>query len=100
LFELNKNLQIIEYQAPIASELYAPPEAFLGKLISDIVPPDVTEIIKQAIPDAKTSETGIHRDSQYKLEMPQGTRWYELSVSRKPVVVSTRVNFLGSSKLS
>ena len=94
LFEITEDLKIVEYQVPAISELYVPPEVFLGKRISDIMPPDAAEIIRKALYKAKTSETGVDRGTQYKLDMPQGTRWYELSISRKLDAASNIFTFV------
>lgn len=94
LFEINDDLQIIGYQAPMQSELYAPPEVFLGKRVGEVLPVDVCETIQFAIKEAALNETGIHRGSQYKLEMPLGTMWFELSVSRKSDVVLQRTTYI------
>ena len=61
LFEITDDLQIINYHAPVMSELYTPPEIFMGKTIFEVMPPDVSEIIQAAIRDAGSNETGIHR---------------------------------------
>lgn len=81
LFEVDRHGVIFEYRTPEASDLYLPPERFLGRSVAELLPPDATEQIMLAI--AEAAHTGRHRGSMYCLSMPSGLRWYEASIVAK-----------------
>lgn len=66
---------ILDYRASKLSELYVLPEAFVGKKVSQVLPPYVNSIfmkkIKEAIHDKKNASF------LYDLEMPTGLMHYE-----------------------
>lgn len=66
---------ILDYRASVFSELYVPPEAFIGKKISKVLPSYINTVfmdkIKVAIEDKKFSSFF------YDLEMPTGLMHYE-----------------------
>lgn len=66
------------YSAAIG-DLYAPPNVFLGRKVADILPDAAARVILAAI--AAADEQGSHRGAVYPLDLPQGTRWFELSVA-------------------
>lgn len=79
LFEIDFKGNIINYHASSSEKLYLPPSFFLNKNISEVLPDDTTKIIFDAIKQA--IESGYHRGSIYSLNMPDGLKWYELSIS-------------------
>ena len=56
-------------------------EELLGKNISDVLSPSAAEVVVSALREA--NEQGLSSGRQLELQLPQGTFWYELSVSRK-----------------
>ncbi len=56
-------------------------EDLLGKNVSDVLSPSEAEVIVSALREA--NEQGLSSGKQLELQLPQGTFWYELSVSRK-----------------
>ena len=56
-------------------------EELLGKNISDVLSPSAAEVVVSALREA--NEQGLSSGKQLELQLPQGTFWYELSVSRK-----------------
>ncbi len=83
LFELDLNGRYYAYHSPRTDLLAAPVEDLLGKTISDVLPADAAEIVFSALQEAQ--EKGFSSGKQLQLELPHGTFWFELSVSRKPV---------------
>jgi PAS domain S-box-containing protein len=61
--------------------LHADPIKFNKQTVSDIFPPDAADMIMNTI--SKVAETGAHDEGPYKLDMPDGAKWFELSISAK-----------------
>ena len=81
MFEVDRAGRITDYHAPRHELLYAPPEAFLGRLFSEVLPPEAARTIDQAM--AEATRNGWHRGATFVLDMPSGQRWFELSVARE-----------------
>jgi PAS domain S-box-containing protein/putative nucleotidyltransferase with HDIG domain len=81
LFELDGQGRICRFHAPDPTLLYAPPQAFLGKRVDEVLPRDASGIVLQALAEAE--KVGSHRGAVYSLDLPQGRRWFELSIARK-----------------
>ena len=79
LFEIGRDGQIYSYHTHRSDLLAAPPEVFLGQSFVDILPPDAAQVCLLAIQEA--AEQGFSTGRQYALRLPQGERWFELSVS-------------------
>ena len=92
LFELDLNGRYYAYHSPRTDLLAAPIEKLLGKTISDVLPPDAAEIVFSALQEAQ--EKGFSSGKQLQLELPHGTFWFELSVSRKPVDAGLEPRFI------
>lgn len=83
LFEVGMDGRIHNYHSPRTDLLAAPPEVFLGKKFSDVLPPDVTDVLTSAILEAH--EKGCSIGKQYELQLAHGKFSFELAASRKPV---------------
>lgn len=92
LFEVGFNGHIYAYHSPRTDLLAAPPEVFLGKSFTDVLPPEVAKICLSAILEA--NEKGLSTGKQYELQLPQGKIWFELSVSRKPLTEGQEPRFI------
>ncbi len=79
LFEVSQSGCIYRYHSNRADLLAAPPELFLGKFFAEILPADAAEVCFAAIREA--AEQGFSTGKMYALQLPQGERWFELSVS-------------------
>lgn len=79
LFEVDQGGRIYSYHSHRNDLLAAPPEVFLGRAFSEILPPDVVKICFQAIQEA--ADNGFSTGKVYALALAQGERWFELSVS-------------------
>lgn len=77
-FRLQRDCTIVDYRARTDDDLYVPPEAFLGKRMSDVLPPglgvDFIRVTAEALASGKTQEMN------YSLEMHGRTEWYEARV--------------------
>lgn len=82
LFELGADGTILGVRTGNPEVLFLPPPAFLGRKVETVMPPAALEAILPALEQAR--QTGLSTGAQYSLDMPAGTRWYELSVARSP----------------
>jgi len=81
LFEVDRHGRIYDCFSGDPNLLYTAPKDFIDKIVSEILPRDASDIIMEAIGEA--AEAGRHQGATYPLEMPSGTRWFELSISAK-----------------
>ncbi|MDP1901001.1 MAG: EAL domain-containing protein [Rubrivivax sp.] len=96
LFELDVDGRYLDYRAPNASLLAAPAEAFLGKTVTDILPPAAAEVCMSALRTAQ--EHGASSGEQYELPLAKGSKWFELSVSSKAVAAGQKPRFIVLSR--
>ncbi len=92
LFELDLDGRCHAYHSARNNLPPLPVEDLLGRKISDVLPPDATDIIASALLEAQ--EKGLSSGKQLELELPQGTFWFELSVSRKRVDPGSDARFI------
>ncbi len=86
LFKVNKQGVILDYHSPDNNKLYVTPEQFLGKNMSDVLPPAVSEKIMETIEKA--------------LEINQlVTMEYELAKDGEPMYFENRIIPLGNNEL-
>nr|WP_314896113.1 PAS domain S-box protein [uncultured Flavobacterium sp.] len=79
LFEVDINGRIYNYHSRRDDLLALPPEVFLGKTFSEVLPPDVANLCLSAIREA--SEKGFSIGRQYSLQLQSGLHWFELSIA-------------------
>jgi diguanylate cyclase (GGDEF)-like protein/PAS domain S-box-containing protein len=79
LFEVDREGRIINYHSHRDDLLAAPPELFLGKRFTELLPADATLACQSAIDEA--ARVGFSTGVTYQLALPQGEHWFELSVS-------------------
>ncbi len=79
LFEVSEEGYIYQYHSHRNDLLAAPPEAFLGRKFSELLPADASAVCTAAISEAR--EKGFSSGKRYALDLPQGKRWFELSVA-------------------
>lgn len=75
MFVYSADGRIVDYHIGDASALYAPPDQFLGRNISEVLPPDVTQATLENI--TRVAETGLPRTYEYSLEIRGRTRYFE-----------------------
>jgi diguanylate cyclase (GGDEF)-like protein/PAS domain S-box-containing protein len=81
LFELGLDGRIHHYRSARSDLLAVPPEMFLGRLMSEVVPPEAAAGCHAALEAAH--HTGYSAGHQYRLELGGATHWFELSIARK-----------------
>ena len=92
LFELGLDGTYLAYHSPRTELLAAPPEVFLGKTIPEILPAAVAQIVMEALQEAH--QQGHSAGKQFELQVPLGKLWFELSISRKPVIPGREPSFI------
>ncbi|MBK1718278.1 response regulator [Thiocystis violacea] len=70
---------IVDYRGP-EKELYVSPEVFLGKRMSEVLPPSVAALFETHLATALTTSDLV--SFEYELPMPDGPRGYEARMSR------------------
>jgi diguanylate cyclase (GGDEF)-like protein len=80
LFELDIEGRYIQYHPPRSDLLTAPVKNFIGKTIEEVLSQDAARVCRTAMQEAY--ETGASIGKQLELQLPTGTAWVELSVSK------------------
>lgn len=81
LLELDDDGRYIDARAGHAGALVAPTVSLLGKTLQEALPAEAARISLAALDEAR--QTGFSRGRVVALEVPDGQRWFELSVARK-----------------
>lgn len=79
IFLLDHDHKILEYRAGNFSDLYLPPNEFLGQSMCKVLPPDVAASIKEAINKCLSSD--VIQLIEYELEVHGESKWFEARVS-------------------
>jgi PAS domain S-box-containing protein len=82
LFELDRDGTYLNVWAHPPELLVAQKEALLGKTVFDVLAPDAAEVAVSAVREA--DEKGTSFGKVLRMDISEGERWCELSVSRKP----------------
>ena len=80
VFLLNEHGVFTGYlQSLVRPDLYAPPEAFLGKPFEEVLPPDVARLLGDA--SDRLAAGGPSQRFEYSLDIADETRWFSATVS-------------------
>ena len=96
LFEMDGEGTYLAYHSLRTELLAAPPEVFLGRLVSEVLPPEAAATSMAAL-----REAGVHGHAsgqQIALALPQGQKWFELSVARREAAPGDAVRFMVLSR--
>jgi PAS domain S-box-containing protein len=96
LFEVGLDGRYHACHSRCSDLLAAPPEQLLGKLVSDVMPPDAADIAMAALQEA--NESGHSIGKQIALRLPQGKKWFELSIARKSSLPNEDPRFIVLSR--
>jgi len=96
MFELGLDGHYYSCYANNAELLAAPIDTLLVSKVSQVLPADAADVCMLALQEA--NENGYSRGRQYKLSLPQGVRWFELSVACKKVVAEVKPRFVALSR--
>jgi diguanylate cyclase (GGDEF)-like protein/PAS domain S-box-containing protein len=92
LFEVGLDGRIYAYYSPNTDWLFVPPDKFLNKFVTDVLPHDAAAANMAALLEA--NEHGHSNGKQYSLPLPQGEMWFELSVARKAMLPNETARFI------
>lgn len=81
MFELDGKGTYLNVWGVRGDLLYAPQSQLIDRSVSEILPPKAAQQVLAAIGEA--NQLGVSTGHQIMLSLPQGERWFELSVSRK-----------------
>ena len=76
LFRIDRDFHYLDCQTSDLRRLYVPREAFIGRKVRDVMPPEVAQVGESAI--AQAFPTGEPQVREYVMNMPTGREWYEL----------------------
>ena len=96
LFELDIDGRYMDYRAPDALLLAAPAATFLGKTVNDILPPAAADVCMAALQAAH--EHGHSSGAHFELPLPEGAKWFELSVASKAAAPGEKPRFIVLSR--
>ncbi|WP_052162504.1 transporter substrate-binding domain-containing protein [Aquabacterium sp. NJ1] len=96
LFELDLDGRYVDFRASRTDLLAAPPEDLRGRRVQDVMPPEAADGVMQALHEAAAQ--GASSGTHIKLPLPQGERWFELSVARKRMPGHGRDHFIMLSR--
>jgi len=81
MFEVDSESRVYNYHAPHPELLYLPPEDFVGKIMTELLPEGAASVIRMAIDEA--AATGHHQGGEYALQTDIGRRFFSLSIAAK-----------------
>lgn len=96
LFELDLDGRCLDVHATRSDLLAAPPEALKGRTVREVIPGNAAEACMSALREA--DETGWSGGRKIELPLANETRWFELSVAKKPSDPTERPSFIVLSR--
>jgi diguanylate cyclase (GGDEF)-like protein/PAS domain S-box-containing protein len=96
LFETDLQGHYYNIHASTPELLVLPVSELIGKSVTDVMPPDAAKVILAALQDA--NEQGRSTGKQFLLKLPDGERWFELSISRKTEAAGDSARFVVLSR--
>jgi diguanylate cyclase (GGDEF)-like protein/PAS domain S-box-containing protein len=96
LLELDLDGRYHAYRTSRLNLLAVPPEVFLGKLVTDVLPAEPASVCLAALQEANA--TGFSMGRQIELQIGGERRWFELSVARKHAAEVTEPRFIVISR--
>ncbi len=96
MFELDLEGRYHAFHSRRTDLLAAPPQAFLGRTVAEVMPSDVTEVCLATMREAHAK--GHAHGQQFALDLPQGRHWFELSAARKAASEAAEPRFIVLSR--
>ena len=92
MFDLSLDGTFNNYYSNRNDLLLLPPEQFLNKNIYDVLPKEAANASMLALKEA--SEFGVSTGIQYKLQLPAGEFWFELSIAPMKLSDNEAIHFI------
>ncbi len=96
MFEVDIDGLVIDFRAPKENTLTVGREAYVGKYLHEILDADAVSICMASLVEA--GKAGIAKRREFELRRPLFTRWYELSVARKPIESNQKLQFVALTR--
>jgi PAS domain S-box-containing protein len=96
LFEVDREGRYLNVWTKYPELLAAPKEALLGRTVREILSPENAAIAMEGLREAE--EKGISFGNILCIDLPQGRRWFEISMSLKPGSDPSDIRFLVLSR--
>jgi PAS domain S-box-containing protein len=81
LFDIDIDGRILDFRAPQPELLYIPPEKFLGKKMSEVIPRDAAKVIMAGVKEA--AKNGQSQGNIYSLNLKGIVHWFDMSIALK-----------------
>ncbi|WP_197508901.1 PAS domain-containing protein [Hydrogenophaga crassostreae] len=81
LFVVDQDGRFIHFQGASNESLYLPPEAFLGKLVREVMPATIAQVLHEQL---KLAERGQLQEFDYVLQLPDGEGHFDARMARLP----------------
>jgi diguanylate cyclase (GGDEF)-like protein/PAS domain S-box-containing protein len=95
-FECDLEGRYFDFHSPFTELLAAPIESFLGKTVTDVMPSETASCVLAGLQEAQAQ--GSSHGRQICLELPQGRRWFELSIAPKALLEGEDQRFIVLSR--
>ena len=96
MLEMGLDGTYYDYHAPRSNTSFPPAEFFLGKNVSEVLPPDAALAVMLALNEA--DRQGHSEGSEFALETSKGIFWFEISLTRKIDPTSDEPRFIVLSR--
>lgn len=96
IYEVGLDGRYYGYHSPFTELSAIRPEDVIGKRVSEVLPVDAAAVVMSALSEAMEARVSFGR--QLELIGPFGKRWFELSVSRKPLPKGEQPMFIVISR--
>lgn len=92
VFEMGLNGHIFNAHAAHHEKLFMPIKKFIGKSVSDVLPPDAVNVVLLALQEA--ADTGYSYGQQIEINVLNGVRYFEFSIARKNAVLNISLHYI------
>jgi PAS domain S-box-containing protein len=96
MFEVGLDGRYHDCHSPRTDLLATPPDRLIGRLVTDVLPPEAAATCLSALREAH--ETGHSLGHQFELLLAGGSLWFQLSVARKPTRSGEAPRFIALSR--
>jgi diguanylate cyclase (GGDEF)-like protein/PAS domain S-box-containing protein len=96
MFELDSKGRYLNVWGIRGDLLAAPENQLIGHTVEEILPEDASQIVKASLAEAAEKNSSFGRE--FKLQLPQGLSWFELSVSKRQPESAENASFIVLSR--